>query len=74
MGAAMSLWDNYGFGESFTAEGCFVVRYEGGKVVEAWGPYSTEQKCENARRRLRRGLPNRADNVAHLEELPTWVR
>lgn len=66
----MSLWDHNGFGESITADGCYVVRYENGKIVEAWGPYSSEQKSSNARRRIGRGLPNRADNTAHLEELP----
>lgn len=69
----MSLWDRNDLGESFTSEGCFVVRYENGKVVEAWGPYATEQQSGNARRRIGRGLPNRKDNAAHLEELPAWA-
>lgn len=70
----MSLWDHNGLGESITGDGCYVVRYENGKVVEAWGPYSSEHKSNNARRRIGRGLPNARDNAAHLEELPSWAR
>ncbi len=68
----MSLWDQSGFGETYTSEGCFVVRYENGEIVEAWGPYATEKQSENARRRIRRGLPNRKDNVSHLPEGLPW--
>lgn len=64
----MSLQDQSGFGETYTWNGCYVVRYENGKEVEAWGPYSTEQRSENARKRIRRGDLNAQDKRLHLPD------
>lgn len=64
----MSTQDGYGFGECYTASGCYVVRYEAGAEVEAWGPYSTEQRSENARKRIRRGNLNAQDKRLHLAD------
>ena len=66
----MSLWDSAGYAETYSADGCYVVRYEKGREVDWWGPYETERQCENAHLRLRRGCANSADVRKHRTTNP----
>ena len=65
----MSFWDSHGYGGIITGDGCFVVRYENGVVVEAWGPYGdSELRMDNARIRIRCGRPNATDRRLHIPD------